>query len=391
MKTPIYMDYHATTPVDPRVLEAMLPFFTTHFGNAASRTHRFGQRALEAVESARAQVAGIIGAEPREIIFTSGATESNNLAIAGAAEAYSSKGKHIITSAIEHKAVLDVCRSLETRGFSTTIVPVGKSGIVNPRQISDAITSETILVSVMHANNEIGTIQPIAEIGELARAAGVIFHSDAAQSVGKIPVSVREMNVALLSVSAHKLYGPKGVGALYVSRRDPMVRLREQIHGGGHERGLRSGTLNVPAIVGFGIACKIASDEMQQEALRVTALRDRLWQKISQNLEGVHLNGTMEQRLPGNLNVSFERVEGESLIMSLQDIAVSSGSACTSASQEPSHVLRAIGVSNEMSHGSIRFGLGRFTTDDEVDYVAQRIIDSVTRLRQLGLGSCTIK
>ncbi|RMF21580.1 MAG: IscS subfamily cysteine desulfurase [Deltaproteobacteria bacterium] len=380
----VYMDYQATTPVDPRVLEAMLPYFTERFGNAASRTHRFGWEAEEAVQAARDQIAALIGARRKEIIFTSGATESDNLAIKGVLGFYRDRGNHVVTVRTEHKAVLDPCRVLERDGVAeVTYLRVGRDGLVDPDDVRRAIGPRTVLVSVMHANNEIGVIQPIAEIGRITREAGVLLHCDAAQSLGKIPIDVDAMHVDLLSMSAHKTYGPKGIGALYVRARDPRVRLRPLIDGGGHERGLRSGTLNVPGIVGFGVACRIAAEEMEAEGARLLELREYLRTRLLEELDEIYVNGDIERRLPGNLNVSFAYLEAESLLMGLGDIALSSGSACTSASLEPSHVLRAIGASDELAHGSVRFGLGRFTTREEVEYVAGRVIDEVRRLRRL--------
>jgi cysteine desulfurase len=381
---PIYMDNHATTPVDPRVLSAMLPYFTETFGNAASRTHAYGWSAEAAVDDARDTIAQLIGAESgKEIVFTSGATESNNLAIKGVAEYYKAKGNHIITTTIEHKAVLDSCKRLEKDGFAITYVNVGPDGLVDPKAIEAAITDKTILVSVMLANNEVGTIQPIAEIGKITRARGIIFHTDAVQGLGKTPFDVRAMNVDLASMTAHKIYGPKGVGALYVRRSKPRVRLSAQMDGGGHERGNRSGTLNVPGIVGFAKACKILIEEGVAEANKIRALRDRLHKKITDELDAVVLNGSAEHRLPGNLNISFSFVEGEGLMMAIKDVAVSSGSACTSASLEPSYVLRSMGLEEDMAHSSIRFGLGRFNTEEEVDYVAQLVVAKVKRLRDM--------
>ena len=380
----IYLDHHSTTPVDPRVLEAMLPWFTEKFGNAASRTHAFGWEAEEAVEKARAEVAALVGADAKEIVWTSGATESDNLAIKGALHFHRSKGNHIVTVATEHKAVLDSCKALVRDGLAeVTYLRPDAYGRVSPADVSAAITDRTVLVSVMHANNEIGVVQPIAEIGAVCRARGVLFHTDAAQSAGKIPVDVRAMSVDLLSASAHKCYGPKGVGALYVRARTPRVRITSQMDGGGHERGMRSGTLNVPAIVGMGAACAIAMREMAAESSRLLALRERLREQLFAALDQIRLNGDLEHRLPGNLNVSFAHVEGESLMMGLREIAVSSGSACSSATLEPSYVLRAIGVSDEMAHSSIRFGVGRFNTDEEVDNAAARVIAEVRRLRAL--------
>ncbi len=383
VKTPIYMDYHATTPVDPRVVEAMLPYFTQTFGNAASRTHAFGWRAEEAVEIAREQVAKLIGAsDPKEIAFTSGATEADNLALKGVADFYAQKGKHIITTAIEHKAVLDSCKRLEKEGYTVTYVGVDKQGIVDPEEIRRAITEQTLLVSVMLANNEVGSVQPLAEIGKITREKGVLFHSDAVQGIGKVPFDVEAMRVDLASITAHKMYGPKGIGALYVRRKKPRVRITAQMDGGGHERGIRSGTLNVPLIVGFGKAAEIMRLEGEAEAARLTKLRERLFAKLGV-LEDIHLNGHPEKRLPGNLNVAFAYVEGESMMMAMKDVAVSSGSACTSASLEPSYVLRAMGVGEEMAHSSIRFGLGRFNTEEEVDYVADLVVSKVKRLREM--------
>jgi len=383
MRPLIYLDHHATTPVDPRVLEAMLPYFTEKFGNAASRNHEFGWKAEEAVETARGQIARLIHASPREIVFTSGATESNNLAIKGVAEAHRAKGNHIITQATEHKAVLDTCKRLEKHGCEITCLPVDRDGLVDPENVRRAITTNTILISIMHANNEIGVIQPIEEIGRIAKEKGILFHVDAAQSVGRIPVDVEKCGIDLLSISGHKLYGPKGVGALYVRRKDPRVEIAPLIDGGGHERGLRSGTLNVPGIVGFGKACEISRKEMAEEGERLGRLRDKLRRAITSQLDDTFLNGSMEHRLPNNLNLSFAGVEGDALLMGINDVAVSSGSACTTATLEPSHVLRALGVSEDLAHSSIRFGLGRFNTEDEVDYVAGRVVETVKRLREL--------
>jgi cysteine desulfurase len=384
LKFPIYMDNHATTPMDKRVLEAMLPYFTQDFGNAASRTHAYGWHAEAAVEDARDTIADYIGAESgKEIVFTSGATESDNLAIKGVAEYYKGKGNHIITTTIEHKAVLDSCKRLEKDGYTVSYVNAGPDGLVNPADIEKAITDKTILVSVMLANNEVGTIQPIGEIGAITRARGVLFHCDAVQGFGKTPFDVRAMNVDLASLTAHKIYGPKGVGALYVRRSKPRVRLVAQMDGGGHERGNRSGTLNVPGIVGFAKAVQIFKQEGVAEADRIRTLRDRLHGKINKELDSVFLNGHPEKRLPGNLNLSFSFVEGEGLMMAIKDVAVSSGSACTSASLEPSYVLRSMGLDEELAHSSIRFGLGRFNTEEEVDYVAELVIAKVKRLREL--------
>ena len=384
IQKPIYLDYHATTPVDQKVLEAMLPYFTQNFGNAASRTHAFGWHAEAAVDDARDTIARLINAESgKEVVFTSGATESDNLAIKGVAEYYAEKGKHVITTVIEHKAVLDSCKRLEKEGFEVTYVGVGPSGVVDPNDIAKAITDKTILVSVMLANNEVGTIQPIAEIGKLTRARGVIFHVDAVQGIGKTPFDVRAMNVDLASLSAHKIYGPKGVGALYVRRSRPRVRLGAQMDGGGHERGNRSGTLNVPGIVGFAKACELLEREGTAETERIRGLRDRLFQKITKALPQVIVNGSLEHRLPGNLNISFACVEGEGLMMAIKDVAVSSGSACTSASLEPSYVLRSMGLDEADAHSSIRFGIGRFNTEEEIDYVADLVIDKVRKLRDM--------
>jgi cysteine desulfurase len=383
VKTPIYMDYHATTPVDPRVLETMLPYFNEKFGNSASRNHAFGWTAEEAVENARGQIARLINATPKEIIFTSGATESNNLALKGAAEMYREKGNHIITQVTEHKAVLDTCKRLEKYGYEVTYLPVGKDGRVNPEDVRKAITPKTIIISIMYANNEIGVVQPIAEIGKIAKERGVLLHVDGVQAIGKIPVDVQADNIDLLSMTAHKIYGPKGVGALYVRRRNPRVQLSAMLDGGGHERGMRSGTLNVPGIVGFGKACEICQNEMASESARMIALRDRLRAGLEARLDEVYINGTMEHHLPNNLNMSFAFVEGESLLMGINDIAVSSGSACTSATLEPSYVLKALGVGEDLAHTSIRFGLGRFNTEEEVDYVVNRMVEVVSRLREL--------
>ncbi len=383
VKLPIYMDNHATTQVDPRVLEAMLPFFTEKFGNAASRNHEFGWKAEEAVEMARGQVARLIHASPREIIFTSGATESVNLALKGVVEAHRSAGNHIVTQATEHKAVLDVSKRLEKFGCEVTYLPVDRDGLVDPETVRRAITPKTILVSIMHANNEIGVIEPIEQIGRIAKNKKILFHVDGAQSVGKIPVDVERLGIDLLSISAHKIYGPKGVGALYVRRKAPRVELAPIIDGGGHERGLRSGTLNVPGIVGLGKACDICQKEMAEEGERLRRLRDTLKDLITERLDDTFVNGSMTCRLPNNLNLSFAGVEGDALLMGINDVAVSSGSACTSATLEPSHVLRALGVSEDLAHSSIRFGLGRFNTEEEVRYVADRVTETVKRLRDL--------
>ena len=393
----IYMDNHATTPLDPRVLEAMMPYFTETFGNAASRSHGYGWEAEKAVETGRERIARLINAKPKEIIFTSGATESDNLAIKGVVEFYKDKGNHVITAATEHKAVLDTCKALERKGLATvTYLPVDKSGRVDPDDVRRAITDKTVLVSIMFANNEIGTINPIAEIGRVAREKGVLFHSDATQGVGKLPVDVEAMNIDLLSMSAHKMYGPKGIGALYVRAKGPRVRVTPIIDGGGHERGFRSGTLNVPGIVGFGKACELCREGMADEAQRILGLRERLREGLFSQLDEIFLNGHPVHRLPGNLNVSFAYVEGESLLMGLNGsthpiavaeseppIAVSSGSACTSATLEPSYVLKALGVGDDLAHTSIRFGLGRFNTAEEVDYVTNRVVHEVRRLREL--------
>lgn len=385
MKLPIYMDNHATTPCDPRVAEAMMPYLTEHFGNAASRNHAFGWTAEEAVEKAREQVAELLGATAKEIIFTSGATESDNMAIKGAIEFYASKGKHIVTSPLEHKAVIDTVRHLERQGAEVTWLPSPANGIVDPADVKAAIRPDTVIVSVMHGNNEIGTLNPIAEIGAICKEAGVLFHVDAAQTAGKVPIDVEAMGIDLLSISGHKMYGPKGIGALYVRRRRPRVRIAPLMHGGGHERGMRSGTLPVHQIVGLGAAAEIGRLEMREEAERTRALRDRLYRKITEAVPEVLVNGSMDpdERMPGSLNISFTYVEGESLLMALRDVAVSSGSACTSASLEPSYVLRALGLDDENAHSSIRFGIGRFNTEAEVDYVADLVIRAVAKLREL--------
>ena len=380
---PIYMDNHATSPLDPRVLEAMLPYFTDKFGNAASRNHSFGWEAETAVETAREQIAKLIGASAKEIIFTSGATESDNLAIKGIAEMYRERGNHIITQVTEHKAILDTCKRMEKYGYRVTYLPVKADGLIDIEDLKRAIDDKTILVSIMAANNEIGVVQPIAEIGKLCHEKGVIFHTDGVQALGKIPVDVNAMNIDVMSLTAHKLYGPKGVGALYVRRRNPRVQISAQIDGGGHERGMRSGTLNVPGIVGFGKACQIAQEEMETEASRLTRMRDHLRKRFDDVLDYIEVNGNWEHRLPGNLNVSFIYVEGESLLMGINDVAVSSGSACTSATLEPSYVLKALGLGDDVAHSSIRFGLGRFNTMAEVDYVADKVISVVQRLREL--------
>jgi cysteine desulfurase len=393
----IYMDYQATTPVDPRVLEAMLPYFTDIFGNAASRTHGFGWEAESAVERGRQQIADLIGAKAKEIIFTSGATESDNLAIRGVVDFYREKGNHVVTQTTEHKAVLDTCRALEREGKAeVTYLPVDATGRVDPDDVRKAITDRTVLVSIMYANNEIGTVQPIEEIGRVTRERGVFFHCDAVQAAGKLPLDVDGLHLDLASLSAHKMYGPKGVGALYVRSKGPRVRLTPMIYGGGHERGMRSGTLNVPGIVGFGAACELSARSMADESQRTLALRERMRTALFEQLDEIYLNGHPVHRLPGNLNVSFAYVEGESLLMGLNGsvhpiatsatqpaIAVSSGSACTSATLEPSYVLKALGVGDDLAHTSIRFGFGRFTTEDEVDYVVDRVVQEVRRLREL--------
>lgn len=382
-KFPIYMDNHSTTPMDPKVLEAMLPYFIEKFGNAASRNHSFGWEAEEAIEKARQQLARLVHCDPKEIVLTSGATESDNLALKGVAEIYREKGNHIITCMTEHRAILDSAKRLEKMGLSVTYLPVGKDGLVDPEDVKNAITDKTILISIMFASNEIGVIHPMAEIGKIAKSRGVLFHCDATQAVGKIPVDVEAMGIDLMSFTAHKIYGPKGVGALYVRKRNPRVRLAPIIDGGGHERGMRSGTLPVPLVVGFGKACEIAQEVMPTESDRLARLRDKLQEAIYKNLDEVYLNGHPTQRLPHNLNISFAYVEGESLLMGLKEIALSSGSACTSATLEPSYVLRALGVGSDLAHSSIRFGLGRFNTEGEVDYVAGRVVETVKRLREM--------
>jgi cysteine desulfurase len=379
---PIYLDYQSTTPCDPRVLETMIPYFTEEFGNPHSRSHAYGWRAEEAVETARAQIAAIIHADPREVIFTSGATESNNLALKGVANFYKAQKDHIITCVTEHKCVLDSCRHLEQDGFKITYLPVEKNGIIDLNRLRDAITDRTSMVSIMAVNNEIGVIQPLAEIGQICRDKGVFFHTDAAQAVGKISIDVEAMNIDLLSLSSHKIYGPKGVGALYV-RRKPRVRLVSLIDGGGQERGMRSGTLSTPLCVGLGMACSIAGQEMATENLTLIALRNRFYERVTSELEEVYVNGDFDKRIPGNLNLSFAHVEGEGLMMGIKELAVSSGSACTSASLEPSYVLRALGVKVEMAHTSLRIGFGRFTTNEEVDFAAEKIITEVLRLRDM--------
>ncbi len=383
MKFPIYMDNNSTTRVDPRVVEAMLPYFTEKYGNAASRSHQYGWEAESAVDDARGQIARTIGASDKEIIFTSGATESNNLALKGVAAMYKKKGNHIITVPTEHKCVLDTSKRLEREGCQVTYLDVDTNGRVTADQVRDAITDKTIVVSIMYANNEIGTIQPIAEIGKVCKEKGVLFHCDAVQAVGKIPVDVEAAGIDLMSLSAHKLYGPKGIGALYVRKKNPRVRLEPIIDGGGHERGMRSGTLPVPLIVGFGEACEIALREMPEESKKTFALRERLRKGIMDQLPETYLNGHPTERLPGNANISFAYVEGEGMMMGIKDVAVSSGSACTSASLEPSYVLRALGVGDELAHSSIRFGIGRFNTAEEVDYVVDLVVREVKRLREM--------
>ncbi len=383
MKFPIYLDNHSTTPADPRVVEAMLPYFTEKFGNAASRNHAFGWEAEEAVDKARKQIAHLIHADAKELVFTSGATESDNLAIKGVVEMYREKGDHIITSTTEHRAVLDPCKALEKKGVKVTYLAVDKTGMVNPEDVRNAITEKTILITIMMANNEIGTINPVKEIGKIAKEKGILFHCDATQGVGKIPVDVQDMGIDLMSFTAHKIYGPKGVGALYVRKKAPRVRVAPMMDGGGHERGMRSGTLPVPLIVGFGKACELCEQEMASESVRLAALRDRLHESITKSLDEVYLNGHPTLRLPNNLNLSFAYVEGESLLMGVKEIALSSGSACTSATLEPSYVLRALGVGSDLAHSSIRFGLGRFSTEEEVDYTAKRIVEVVNRLREM--------
>jgi cysteine desulfurase len=384
IKTPIYLDNHATTPVDPRVLAAMLPYFTEQFGNASSKNHPFGWEAEAAVDSAREQVAKLIGAaSPREIVFTSGATESDNLAIKGVAQAYRERGNHIVTCATEHKAVLDSCKALEKQGFKVTYLRVQTNGLLDLQRLEESLTDKTILVSIMAANNEIGTIQPVEEVGRLTRKKGILFHTDATQAVGKIPINVDKMAIDLLSLTAHKIYGPKGVGALYVRGAKPRVKVMPMLDGGGHERGMRSGTLNVPGIVGLGIACELGQKEMGGEAERLMGLRERLRTGLVQQLEDVYINGDPVRRLPGNLNMSFAYIDGESLMMGLKEIAVSTGSACTSASLEPSHVLKALGLDDSLAHASIRFGVGRFNTAEEIEYTIGRVAEEVHRLRKI--------
>jgi cysteine desulfurase len=383
VRTPIYLDNHATTPVDPRVLEAMLPYFTERFGNAASKSHAFGWEAEAAVDTAREQIAKLIGAAAKEIVITSGATESDNLAIKGVADAYRDRGNHIVTCVTEHKAVLDSCKVLQKHGLQVTYLPVQPDGLVDLERLRESLTDKTILISLMAANNEIGTINPIKEIGRLAKEKNILFHTDATQGVGKLPINVEQMDIDLLSLTAHKMYGPKGVGALYVRSTKPRVRLTPMIDGGGHERGMRSGTLNVPGIVGLGKACEISQKEMSAEGERLIALRERLKEGILAELDEVYINGHPVERLPGNLNMSFAYIEGESLLMGLKEIAVSTGSACTSASLEPSYVLKALGVSDELAYSAIRFGLGRFTTAEEIDFTIRRVVEEVRRLREI--------
>mgnify|MGYP001359273602 CR=1 FL=1 len=384
IQTPIYLDYAATTPTDPRVVDAMLPYFTTMFGNAASRTHVFGWQAEEAVEAARREIAAVINADPKEITWTSGATEGNNLAIKGAVEFLSESGKkHVITAVTEHKAVLDTCKYLERHGIEVTFLPVDHDGLVTPEQVEAAIRPDTALVSIMFANNETGVLQPITEIGAVCRKHGVLMHTDAVQAFGKIPLDVEAMNIDLMSISGHKIYGPKGIGALYVRRRRPRVRLAPQIHGGGHERGNRSGTLNVTGIVGFGYAAKLARESMASEGARILELKEHLRQRLMTEIPHATLNGSPEHRLPGILNISFAYVEGESLLMGLKGVAISSGSACTSASLEPSYVLKAMGLNDELAHSSLRISVGRFTTREEVDQIADLIAREVARLREM--------
>ena len=386
LRFPIYLDHNATTPCDPQVVEAILPFFTRQFGNAASRHHPFGWQAEEAVDRAREQVAGLIGAEPNEIIFTSGATEGDNLAIKGVVETYATKGSHVITCNIEHKAVLDVCKHLEKRGAEVTYLPVNTEGLITPEQVEAAIRPDTILIAVMYANNELGTVMPVKEIGTIARKHGVLFFTDATQAVGKISVDVARDNIDLLSLTAHKMYGPKGVGALFVRRRNPRVKLSAQQHGGGHERDIRSGTLNVPGIVGLGKACEICAQEMATEAERLNRMRDRLETALLQ-LEGVFVNGSRQHRLPHVTNIGFKGVDNEGLLMGInKEIAVSSGSACTSASLEPSYVLKALGLGDEVARSSLRFSLGRFTTEEEISYTIHKVGETVKALRELSFS-----
>jgi cysteine desulfurase len=388
VKIPIYLDNNATTKLDPRVLEAMLPYFTETFGNAASRNHIFGWKAEEGVDWARNTIAKYIGADEKQIVFTSGSTESNNLAIKGVAEMYASKGNHIITCTTEHKAVLDTCKALERKGSRVTYMPVNKEGFINLDLLRESITDETILVTIMHANNEIGVIQDLEAIGKICHERGVLFHTDSTQSIGKVPFDVQRMNVDLASMSAHKIYGPKGVGALYVRKKNPRVKLASQMDGGGHERGMRSGTLNVPGIVGLAKALELCITDMPVEVPRIQGMRDKLWRMLQAELDEIYINGPdplekPEWRLPGNLNVSFAFVEGEAMMMGIKDIAVSSGSACTSASLEPSYILKALGVGEDLAHTSIRFGIGRFNTEEEIDYTANEVVKAVRHLRDM--------
>ena len=383
LKFPIYMDYQATTPMDPRVLEEMTPYFTDTFGNAASRNHSYGWDAEKAVDDGRERIANVIGADPREIVFTSGATESDNMALKGVAEMYKTKGKHIITSMIEHKAIIDSAKRLETWGFDVTYLKPREDGMTTAKMVEEAMTDETILVSIMSANNEIGVINPIRDIGKLCRSKKVLFHTDGTQGFGKVPIDVNDDFIDLMSITAHKIYGPKGIGALYVRRRKPRVRLAAIIDGGGHERGMRSGTLNVSGIVGFGKAAQLCQEEMLEEGLRLSNMRDKFKSTLMESLDEVFVNGHETLRIPGNLNISFPYVEGESLIMGLKDVAVSSGSACTSSSLEPSYVLKAMGRGDELAHSSIRYGLGRFTTQEEVDFVAEKTVEVVNRMREM--------
>ena len=383
MRQPIYMDSHATTPLDPRVLEAMMPYLTTHFGNAASSTHLFGEHAKDAVDTARVQVADLIGCSPEEIIFTSGATESDNLAVKGVAYQYRDRRNHIITSTVEHHAVLDSCKALEELGFNVTYLPVDKYGMVHPQQVKDAITDQTALISLIYVNGEVGTINSITEVGEIAEQYGILFHSDATQGVGKVESEVNELKVDLMSFTAHKMYGPKGIGALYVRKKNPPIQLYPLLHGGGQENNIRSGTLNVPGIVGLGAACELCKQEMEGETKRIASLRERLYRGLSGQIDRIHLNGHPTQRLPGNLNLSFEFVESQSILSGLKEIALSSGSACNSDSVEPSYVLRAMSVKNELALGAIRFGLGRHNTAAEVDTVVERLAAQIARLREL--------
>lgn len=383
VKLPIYLDNNSTTRTDPRVVESMLPYFTEHFGNAASKTHSFGWKADEAVSQARESIARVINASAKEIIFTSGATESDNLAIKGATAMLRSRGNHVITVCTEHKAILDPCKRLQQNGFDVTYLPVNREGLISLDLLANAATDRTVLISVMAANNEIGTLQPLAEIGELCKERGILFHTDAAQAYGKIPLDVEALGIDLLSISGHKIYGPKGIGAIYVRRRDPHVRLEPQIDGGGHERGMRSGTLPVPLIVGLAKAAELCHEEMPAETQRLQELRDRLQNGLLENLDEVFVNGHPEQRLAGNLNMSFAHIQGEALLMTLRNVALSSGSACTSANVEPSYVLRALGLTEEMAHGSLRFGLGRFTTAEEIDFVVEEVTRVVKQLRAM--------